>query len=342
MMPTDLPPVDLFVIGGGPAGLATAIAARRAGLAVTLADGNQPPVDKACGEGLLPDSVAALAALGIRVTGYPLRGIRFFAGDLSAQADFPHRPGCGIRRLELHKLLREQAERSGVNLLWGHPVSDLESLSAKWIIGADGASSGVRKWAGLEARRLTPRRFAHRLHYAVAPWTEHVEVHWNRGCQMYVTPVGEQEVGVALITSEREQDFATALQMFPRLARRLTGASVSSRIRGAVTATTFMPRVTVDRVALVGDASGTVDAITGEGLGLAFRQSVALAESLGTGSTAAYEKAHRAIGFRPRTMSRALLLLDRHPQLLQAAVRLFAARPAAFRRLLALHVGACI
>ena len=149
MMAADPPEVDLFVIGGGPAGLATAIAARRAGLKVTLADGHQPPVDKACGEGLLPDAVAALEALGLAVTGYPLRGIRFFAGDLSAQADFPNRPGVGIRRLELHNLLREHAGRAGVNLLWGHPVSGLEEVSAKWIIGADGASSRVRKWAGL-------------------------------------------------------------------------------------------------------------------------------------------------------------------------------------------------
>ena len=60
-------PVDVFVVGGGPAGLATAIAARRRGLSVMVADGAIPPIDKSCGEGLMPDGVEALHALGITV-----------------------------------------------------------------------------------------------------------------------------------------------------------------------------------------------------------------------------------------------------------------------------------
>src|ERR1022692_2180287 len=59
-------PTDLFVIGGGPAGLAAAIAARLKGLNVTLADGARPPIDKACGEGLMPDGLAALRSLGVK------------------------------------------------------------------------------------------------------------------------------------------------------------------------------------------------------------------------------------------------------------------------------------
>src|SRR6267378_2491580 len=43
---------EILVIGGGPAGLAAAIAARKKGFEVTVADGAKPPIDKACGEGL--------------------------------------------------------------------------------------------------------------------------------------------------------------------------------------------------------------------------------------------------------------------------------------------------
>ena len=57
---TPLPrSTDVFVIGGGPAGLAAAIAARRRGLDVTVADCSVPPIDKACGEGIMPDGLAA-------------------------------------------------------------------------------------------------------------------------------------------------------------------------------------------------------------------------------------------------------------------------------------------
>src|SRR5207253_2995692 len=70
---------DVFVIGGGPAGLAAAIAARKRGFEVVVADGAQPPIDKACGEGVMPDGVAALARLGVAATinhGFPFHGIR--------------------------------------------------------------------------------------------------------------------------------------------------------------------------------------------------------------------------------------------------------------------------
>src|SRR3979490_781323 len=51
---------SVLVIGGGPAGLAVAIAARMKGFDVTVADGAKPPIDKACGEGLMPGTMAAL------------------------------------------------------------------------------------------------------------------------------------------------------------------------------------------------------------------------------------------------------------------------------------------
>ena len=50
---------DVLVIGGGPAGLATAIAARMKGFDVTVVDGAKPPIDKACGEGLMPSTAVS-------------------------------------------------------------------------------------------------------------------------------------------------------------------------------------------------------------------------------------------------------------------------------------------
>jgi flavin-dependent dehydrogenase len=83
---------DVFVIGGGPAGLAAAIAARQRGLRVIVADGATPPIDKACGEGFLPDGLAALERLGLHLPSedtHPFGGIRFLSGGLSADASFP-------------------------------------------------------------------------------------------------------------------------------------------------------------------------------------------------------------------------------------------------------------
>ena len=103
--------MDVFVAGAGPAGLACAIACAIQGLTVHVADAMEPPIDKACGEGLLPDAVESLASLGLDLVhslgnckGHPLRGVRF-VGDSgsSAQAVF-NAQGRGIRRTVLHNL----------------------------------------------------------------------------------------------------------------------------------------------------------------------------------------------------------------------------------------------
>src|SRR5579863_10673512 len=92
--PTKFPKCDVFVVGGGPIGLAAAIAARRKGFTVTLADALEPPIDKSCGEGILPDGLAAAARLGIQlpsVDSFSFRGIRFHGEGVSVTANFPDR-----------------------------------------------------------------------------------------------------------------------------------------------------------------------------------------------------------------------------------------------------------
>ena len=75
-----MPVVDeVVIVGGGPVGLATAIGLRTEGFDVLVVDRARPPIDKACGEGLMPDGVEELRRLGIRLAEIehePLRGIR--------------------------------------------------------------------------------------------------------------------------------------------------------------------------------------------------------------------------------------------------------------------------
>src|SRR5262249_39230269 len=156
---------DVFVVGGGPAGLAVAIAARQKGMTVTVADGATPPIDKTCGEGMMPETQAALRDLGIRFgcsEGFRFAGIRFVDHFANVSAEFPDGQGLGLARPVLHEKLIARAEESGVRLLWKAPVMGVHlgqvivrgrEISARWIVGADGIASRVRRWARLDSAR---------------------------------------------------------------------------------------------------------------------------------------------------------------------------------------------
>ncbi len=342
---------DVLVVGGGPAGLAAAIAARRKGLRVMVADGARPPIDKACGEGLMPDGLDAAGKLGISIpadASFPFRGIRFVSSGDTVTAAFPHGAGIGVRRTALHNVMVDAAAMAGVDMRWGTPVTRLlpdgadtpfGGVRARWIIGADGGRSRLRRDARLDSARRDTHRFGSRRHYRVAPWTDRMEIYWGAGCQVYVTPVSPREVCVAVMSRNPRVRLDDALLRIPEIASRLRGAEATTTERGAVTATRRLHRVWRGRVALIGDASGSVDAITGEGLCLAFRQALALAEAMERGDLSLYAEAHRRLMRRPAFMADFMLAMDRWPGLRTRAISALARRPRIFERMLAMHVG---
>jgi flavin-dependent dehydrogenase len=342
------PESDVFVIGGGPVGLAAAIAVRRKGFSVTLADALQPPIDKACGEGIMPDGLAAADLLGLQLPpgdSFQFRGIRFHGEGVSVAADFCNGTGRGMRRTALHQALVEQAERCGVELRWGCSISgldgaELRDTGARWIVGADGIGSRVRGWAGLGACRRDTRRYGFRRHFRRAPWTDYVEIYWGDGFQLYITPIASDEVCVALISRDPKLRVIDALTQFPALAAKLAGAPESSTERGALTASRRLRRVARGNIALIGDASGSVDAISGEGMCLGFHQALALADAMERQNLSLYESAHRRLAARPRFMADFMLMMDRWQLLRKRALPALAAYPDLFGGLLAMHTGA--
>jgi len=183
------------------------------------------------------------------------------------------------------------------------------------------------------------RRFGFRAHFRVAPWSRHVEIHWGDQGQAYITPVGPEEVCVAAITRHSGVRLFDILGGIPLLSEKLAGAARSTPERGALTMTRRLRRVTRGNVALIGDASGSADAITGEGLAMSFRQALLLSESLACGSLEVYEARHATTLALPQRMAAMMLLLDRFGALRSRALPALAGRPELFRKLLAVHVG---
>lgn len=349
---------DVFVIGGGPAGLAAAIAARKKGLRVVVADGSRWPIEKACGEGLMPDTVTALQELGVGLgagDGQVIRGVKFVGRESEVAARFPADGAIGMRRVALHAKLVKHAKSCGAKLLWSTPVAGISQegvtlatphrtegafVRTRWIVGADGIGSRVRLWAGLDAATRRDLRYAVRRHYRMRPWSEFMEVHWGDRGQAYVTPVGTEEVCVVTISGDRGAKSMALAEEFPQLAQRFAAAELTSHERGAITMMQKLRHVQRGNVALVGDASGSVDAITGEGLSLGFRQAMALADAIGREDLVRYEVAHRRLARRPALMGRLMLMLDGRPRLRERTLRAMASDAKVFARLLAVHIGA--
>lgn len=331
--------IDLIVAGGGPAGLATAIHAARAGLTTVVIDRRPGPIDKACGEGLMPHTLRQLEGLGVPLRGRAFRGITYLDATRSVEARFRSGNGLGVRRTALSEALRDTAEAAGVRIIRGDigPVSqDAESvrcgdLRARYLAAADGLHSPIRRSLGLETPDRGRRRWGIRRHYQVAPWSDTVQVYWARHTEAYVTPVADDCVGVAILTS-RQGKFGDHLLDFPTLATRLDGVP-HGKDRAAGPLRQRVRRRVQGRVLLVGDAAGYVDALTGEGLGIAFGGAELAVEAIRAGAPGDYDRRWRAMSRRYRLLTAGLLQAGGVPPVRAAIVPAAAALPAVFGRI---------
>lgn len=314
--------IDLLVAGGGPVGLGVAIRARSAGLEVVVVEPREDPVDKACGEGLMPSAVERLHRLGVHPVGRPFRGIRYVDGARSAEASFRRGTGMGVRRTVLHRELAARAAAVGVGRVTGR-VTDPEvlgdrvraaGLTARWLAVADGLHSPGRRALGLDRPARGPVRFGQRRHYRLAPWSPYVEVHWAPDAEAYVTPVADDLVGVAVL-SGRGLAHEAAMGRFPELAQRLRGAEPVTAVRGAGPLRVVSARRVHGRALLVGDAAGYVDALTGEGVATGLACADALVAAVTGGRPQDYEQDWRAATRRYRVLTAGLLAAAGRPVL---------------------------
>lgn len=344
---------DVLVVGGGPVGLAAAVEARLAGLSCVLVEPRQHPLDKACGEGLLPGALRSLERLGVNVNGMDLVGIRYVDGNRQVAHRFRAGPGRGVRRTVLSTALVARADEIGVlrrtgrveqvaqdgsgirvrcshsapgwvGLQGGDPVDE---ISARWLLACDGLHSPLRRALGLAAPAALPgiaarrvvRRYGIRRHFVVAPWSDHVEVHWAADAEVYVTPVAPDCVGVAVL-GPRGRSYDAVLAGLPALRGRLEGAAPVGALRGAGPLHQRSLRRVAGRVLLLGDAAGYVDALTGEGLRIGFASARAAVGCLVRDDPRGYERAWRSLSRDYRAVTSGLVIAAQRPRVRRAIV----------------------
>ncbi len=318
------------------------------------------------------------------------RGIRYTmdgAPGSVVAAEFAEGPGRGIARRNLARAMLARLanfecvdvtgerrcvalEKSdgGMRLVLADLSGRRTGIAARLVLGADGLSSTVRKLAGLDrtgARSAGKRpRWGARWHFPVTPWTEGlVDVHFaashaGGSMEAYVTPVGPNETGVAFLWDRERLSAArgaalheTLLAEFPEIQARIANAEplpdggAVGPLRRRATAQT------ADGVVLMGDAAGYLDAMTGEGLSLAFEQALAFEECVipalscdkhklvSSQALRGYQRRYRGIVRSYYLTTNLVLWLSRHPRLFARVLRGLAHRPAVFQHMLSVNMG---
>jgi menaquinone-9 beta-reductase len=355
---------DAVVVGGGPAGAATAARLADRGHAVLLLDRAEFPRPKPCGECLNPAAVRALADLGVlervraaggvRLDGWQLHPVRgpSFRGTFPAAA-----PGLMIARTTLDPVLLDHARQSGAEVRMGVRVADVlrdgervtgvrtseGEIHARLVVGADGLRSVVVRRLGLLRRTPRLRKVALAAHVHGLPplegrGTMHLLPHGCLGvaevapgvANVVLVVEGEEAAGVA---GNREAYFDAALRGVPALA----GARRAEPVRATGPFDWPTRRAVAPGALLVGDAAGYYDPFTGQGIFRALRGAEMASDTadaalrrddLSAAALAPYERARRGAFAPGERVQRLIEHALARPRFFAAVAGRFARRPA--------------
>jgi geranylgeranyl reductase family protein len=304
-----------------------ALVLARGGARVALVDKASFPRDKACGDMVGPRGVQLLADLGLPMPQGPHVGDMLVVGPTGRRVRMPSAegltyPGHGIAvtRTVFDTMLHDAAVEAGVTAVRGRAVEPLgpaggvdgyrlesgEEVHADFVVGADGATSGVAQAAGLVEAGKVLWGFATRTYLAQdvdlaaivmwepTPWRAFPGYGW-----VFPAMDGGANVGLGIATRGDRQAGAKAVRSLPgflghlRAVGLLDGAApevLPRRLGGWLKMGMVGTTPAAGRVLLVGDAAGLINPLQGEGIAQGMRSGQLAAETLLAGPGRAAER----------------------------------------------------
>lgn len=290
---------SIGIIGGGPIGLFSALVLAKKGHAVTLIEKRTFPIDKVCGQGIMPKGHELLKSVEIDFANHnsaPIEGITYFDNGLEL-AGLLEAPGIAVERKTLSQLLYQKClEQKTINILqarvenvishnqWNEVILDSgQSLEFKYLLACDGLHSHVRKCLKQEKIVLKRKRMGARFHFHDSSSKNRVEVYWDHHCEAYVTPTNEHLSEVAFLWEEpvqvpKQQPLDFFIKKFPQLQSAAEKSLNDFKIYGPFNKVSKSLRY--KNVFFVGDAYQFLDGITGEGISLGLRSAERICQRL--------------------------------------------------------------
>ena len=289
--------MQIAVIGAGPAGAWASILLARAGHNVTLLD-SQAPWEKPCGGGVTAKALSGFGVFGSALPRNNIDRITIYFGDTRSVTVTPQEPVAVLSRRELAKYLMDEVEKAGVSFLktrvtqidraargWDLTTRD-GSVQSDFLIGADGATSLVRRSV---STGLPPEDLSVTLGYFIpGQFPPHMKIYFVPAFEGYIWSFPRPtHTSYGLITRSVPGWTGRAKMLLSNFIVADLGSEVmeqaefySAPVPCLGPSSWEKNQISGDGWALVGDAAGLVDPITGEGIYYAFKSAQLLSETI--------------------------------------------------------------